>query len=1642
MAKFCRYCGSPVRESSKFCKKCGRKLTVNKAAGVKPAGIPANAAPLTKGSAAGKIGNELGKAIRLPVSQRLSGGLSPAAASGTGEQLLGTFSGGASTAAESITTSGPLGALFGSICTLIGGIFGIFRKKNRKALVIALLVTALWLAVLFIPELREHDEVSTALEYVTFIKGITNRSAAGMVGGFLGMSTIAAAITTVFGGGLGRVFKGLRGLFSNGAFKGNNFGNMLIGAGFTLCLYQFFVGTPSIEGTMAAIAGFIVALRSLGGRSGIVYRIAAGFTSKAQNGKRSLLGDKAGAMVSGAALGFAAAAGLSAVDNELLPLYCGIGCIAVGITILIFGSPKKAGSAAAAFLLLNGPLLSAAVPFRSKAEGNIIYEVSDDGRSGKVYQAVNSDIYMDFSISGGYYSTKGYDVHGKPIMAVYAEPGDTITVSYTSYMLKPEELGGWYYSEGYTFNYYFTQSMSYFAEDTGHTYLINERETASGGSRSGTAVFDIPEEEEVRDRESYFTYFYADIEESLGIRYKEDENNVTATSIGLDMQIYVDYEKEQGEGSFTMQLDKEKTNSAYSSRNYETEIPSSYNIDLDFYQIFANAGNIMVEYDKNGLNINLPGTSMSTGEGYEAYTFSADSLYLSGDNFEKRDRDPIYGRECECYYTTISLMGSLRDHFFRPEPDSIGTTYECYKTIDRVDFSLCICKYDDDSEWTAFLVSSSWDGSFSDSSDYVDDSLDSSFEMEQDGMAFAGPSNAQATYLFTVNNFDKYIEDYSGKGSKDTGDDEDDHKTKSTHTSHASYEEGETETTIPEKIVTGAAAAAAAASGAAAAAGAAANSGGPSDRGGDGEKKKKQYKMYIYKGFGGAVRRGAAPVTVYARITETDEHGFESDRPDLSERITVSGKILEVSSAGMYENYTSANISVPKETEAASGTLTFTYSGEGGVFTNNLVFDIVGDPRFVFFDEGSDEQHVRDLGSQVVISTVGGGGETLTSRFFIENATEEPKEIVFETEGGVTATYENAPNFYTYEVHIVNSSEEIVPDENGFAQPVDIEVRVIVSFADGSELTGSIVLRLYPLGICITEKPNEDGRIEVGSYLTRDPEKLTLDPLIRPTKIGICVMAENSQGGFSDVTDEVKWGKYSLTADDSGSENLVKGYEYRVDFEDDRIYFRPDVSIPELGSKYLVKLNIGCTYGGEEYNADIPIRLMGKRFDTQTRDFEKEKQELINTVYRFIPEDYQETELSRINSLCTDPDEVDQSMMRILRYRILARSQYYWTMEGELAIGNQYNAEAKVLDTIVSRLEFAKFCGDMAFKVVITVYFPNHEFWITPSKDLIVDTIADVLASDNLSEVKFGEKLLEQAANVFENKLGLKDGNDMKFVITQDDISNICICLVCYVLFDFSKNYFYSEPTDFWESLRKTLGDLSLLAVKKIASMLFMKGMNSETVKKWFAGKLGDWLSKLTPGTIRGNAATSYPGIKYTFNGSKQIVGNVDKLGDATKLVNLDPTNSKLFAGNFFRQGELLGMAGKGVSLSLMDFDPDTVARLGWKSVVQTWLDGAIGEGIGWVMDKADYESYGKKASYLLIPLYLVTRSDTSEEILGSVIGIDWTKLFDVAKNGASKAFDYIYDFFFSWLKELTPRPLTSDPAREIINMQNRIGEE
>ncbi len=102
----------------------------------------------------------------------------------------------------------------------------------------------------------------------------------------------------------------------------------------------------------------------------------------------------------------------------------------------------------------------------------------------------------------------------------------------------------------------------------------------------------------------------------------------------------------------------------------------------------------------------------------------------------------------------------------------------------------------------------------------------------------------------------------------------------------ASSSAGETDMTVPAAIVLGVAAAAAATAGAGAAGAAGAAAGGEAD-GGEAEDTRLRFKMYIYKEFGNAIRYDKPPVFVYARMAQIDAKGVETDRPDLTERITV-----------------------------------------------------------------------------------------------------------------------------------------------------------------------------------------------------------------------------------------------------------------------------------------------------------------------------------------------------------------------------------------------------------------------------------------------------------------------------------------------------------------------------------------------------------------------------------------------------------------------------------------------------------------------------------------------------------------------------------------------------------------------------------
>ncbi len=152
---------------------------------------------------------------------------------------------------------------------------------------------------------------------------------------------------------------------------------------------------------------------------------------------------------------------------------------------------------------------------------------------------------------------------------------------------------------------------------------------------------------------------------------------------------------------------------------------------------------------------------------------------------------------------------------------------------------------------------------------------------------------------------------------------------------------GETDVSVPAAIVIGMAGLAAAAAGAAGASG---------SRPGrdDGDDTGSSYKMVLNKDFGDKLKYNDDPVYVYARMAEVSSSGEEIPRPDLTAAIEIfsDSRFLEVGSSNMVGDYMNALVRAVGDDSANlpdTGVVSFRFTGEGGVFQNNVTFNLVGD---------------------------------------------------------------------------------------------------------------------------------------------------------------------------------------------------------------------------------------------------------------------------------------------------------------------------------------------------------------------------------------------------------------------------------------------------------------------------------------------------------------------------------------------------------------------------------------------------------------------------------------------------------------------------------------------------------------------------
>ena len=199
----------------------------------------------------------------------------------------------------------PGSALLGGVKGFFGGIVSVLKKPWKLIPFAAIVI--LWI-ILWNRRMSSDDTIEF-LSWLTFTEGGMYRDGVlGIIGGYLGKGFTAAALGSVFFGGIPALFKGIPGVFKS-LGKGRSIIAMIFGAMVGAGLYVAFAGFEEAcsDTAMAGIAGVIISLEAMGRKNSWLYKIATSVTAKAKDGVRTIRENAANGLFTGLAVGFAVA---------------------------------------------------------------------------------------------------------------------------------------------------------------------------------------------------------------------------------------------------------------------------------------------------------------------------------------------------------------------------------------------------------------------------------------------------------------------------------------------------------------------------------------------------------------------------------------------------------------------------------------------------------------------------------------------------------------------------------------------------------------------------------------------------------------------------------------------------------------------------------------------------------------------------------------------------------------------------------------------------------------------------------------------------------------------------------------------------------------------------------------------------------------------------------------------------------------------------------------------------------------------------------------------------------------------------------------------------------------------------------------
>ncbi len=681
---------------------------------------------------------------------------------------------------------------------------------------------------------------------------------------------------------------------------------------------------------------------------------------------------------------------------------------------------------------------------------------------------------------------------------------------------------------------------------------------------------------------------------------------------------------------------------------------------------------------------------------------------------------------------------------------------------------------------------------------------------------------------------------------------------------------------VPAAIVVGVLGGAAAIAGAAAASVGTAN-----------ENKQKAYRMYVQKDFGDAIRKGAEkPSVVRARMAEISEFG-QIDRDDLTAQIGVDTSGLILHSAVMSGRYCEATVSAPEDSAQSEGTVTFIFHGEGGEFTNNIIFRLVGGPELKFLAETQTPGEYTPYHNNCGIGAIYGDGFTYTEFFMIDGAPTPPalSDITAVNTGDYNVSFELTDRPAVYKMYVVNNSKPL-PDHDVFEKPRETHFEIHVKVEGEREpVKGYVTVTLYPEGITVQSR-DESKRGEIKYVFVQAYEKEYAGDLDKKWQVSEMKLTLAVKGEDRAIIDpkEAEYefeklkgsGGKGTRADKEKS--LAEKYEYKEAYgmmnEKFTYDFEPQAHLcePETGF-YLVLLPVKCNYKSQIIEADVPLRLKGKDPDPY-EDWDLEYKKLRERIEKYsLPEDKDQW-MKKLEELTELDPRPATSHLRLTSKYIVRNYMRYWEIEGI-----KYRNDAQLYDVIISQLEWVKFAGDCAFSFLINAYAGAvAEAILSPAKDYLAESLGELIACWNHgTQVKPENfslaKTLESAGE-----------NLVTSEISLTDWKKAAATLGGYFVFAALRNLINKAKEkgefDIWGSLTKAFSDMTLQAFNAAAGELFKKWVSgNKKVQKWIGENITTHLNKYAGrGRTFNLKDQKITNMQYDLNDKLDMHGNLRKL--------------------------------------------------------------------------------------------------------------------------------------------------------------------